>query len=282
MNRAANQDLRFELSHALQRSLDIKDTLSNFYRALQSQVACGGLRYDFPARQIHIQCGAERRHRATYTLRLKDQYLGELIAMRNRPFAEAELAQLETLLGILILPLRNALLYREAVENSLRDSLTRVGNRAAFEMAIQRELQLSRRTGTGLALLMIDFDFFKRINDQAGHDGGDHVLQATAGTLRKTLRQTDQLFRYGGDEFIAILGNTVHADAMLIAERLRHAVKRQSVPVADHLLKLTVSIGVAWSEESDSRDSLFQRTDDALFRAKAKGRDCVESASTDT
>ena len=198
MNRAENQDLRFELSHALQRTLDLKDTLNNFYRALHSQVTCGGIYYEFPARQIQVQCGAEHRHKATYTLRLKNQYLGELIVMRKQPFAEEELALLETLLGILILPLRNALLYREAVENSLRDSLTRIGNRAAFEMAIQRELQLFRRTGNDLSLLMIDIDFFKRINDQAGHDGGDLALQSTASTIRSTLRQTDQVFRYGG------------------------------------------------------------------------------------
>lgn len=279
MNRVEKQDVRFELSHALQRSLDIKDTLHSFYRALQTQVACGGMRYEFPDKQIQVHCGAERKHKANYTLRLKDQYMGELILMRSQPFSNEELARLEALLGILILPLRNALLYREAVENSLRDSLTRVGNRAAFEMAIQRELEVCRRSGKQFSLLMMDIDLFKRINDQAGHDAGDRVLQVTADTLRNTLRQTDQVFRYGGDEFIAILGNTSNADALFIAERLRQAMKQQPSPLADNSLKLTVSIGAGSSEETDNRNSVFQRTDDALFRAKSNGRDCIVSAN---
>lgn len=280
MNRAEKQDLRLELSHALQHSLDIKDTLNSFYRTLQAQIACGGMRYEYPDRQIQIYCGVERKHKASYTLRLQNQYMGELILMRHQPFAEDELAQLETLLGILILPLRNALLYREAVENSLRDSLTRVGNRAAFEMAIQRELEICKRTGNHFSLLMIDVDFFKRINDHAGHDAGDQALKATAATLQGALRQTDQVFRYGGEEFIAILSNTAHADALIIAERVREAVKKQPSPIPDHILELTVSIGAGSSEETDNRDSLFQRTDDALFRAKANGRDCVMSANS--
>lgn len=279
MNRVEKQDVRFELSHALQRSLDIKDTLNNFYRALHTQVACGGMRYEFPDKQIQVHCGAERKHKASYTLRMKDQYMGELILMRNQPFSDEELSRLETLLGILILPLRNALLYREAVDNSLRDSLTRVGNRAAFEMAMQRELEVCRRTGSQFSLLIIDIDFFKRINDQAGHDAGDRVLQAVAGTLRSTLRQTDQMFRYGGEEFAAILSNTSHADALIIAERLRQAIIQQSSPIADQALKLTVSIGAGTSKEIDNRNSLFQRTDDALFQAKTNGRDCVMSAA---
>src|SRR5690606_27659324 len=105
MNQVEKQDVRFELSHALQRSLDIKDTLHNFYRTLQTQVACGGMRYEFPDRQIQIHCGVERRHKTSYTLRLKDQYMGELTLMRNLPFSDEELGQLEALIGILILPL---------------------------------------------------------------------------------------------------------------------------------------------------------------------------------
>lgn len=280
MKSAELKDIRFEVTNALQRSLDLKETLNSFFRAVQSRLPCGGMKYTFAAKRIEIQLGAEKQHSAQYTLRIKDQPLGELVFQRNRPFAEVELEDLETLISLLILPLRNALLYRDALENSLRDSLTQVGNRAAFELAIQREFQLCRRNGAYFSLLIVDMDHFKTINDEKGHAVGDLTLQFVSGLIRSTLRQTDQVYRYGGEEFLVILGNTAHAEALVIADRLRLTLASQAFEHQGESVHVTVSIGVGTSRDTDSRDTLFQRTDAALYQAKAQGRNCVVSAET--
>ncbi len=281
MKSAELKDIKFEVTHALQRSLDLKETLVSFFRAVQAQLPCGGLKYTFPQKRIEIQLGAEKRHSAQYHLKIKEQSLGDLVLQRNRPFSENELEDLETLISLLILPLRNALLYRDALENSLRDSLTQVGNRAAFELAIQREFQLCRRSGGYFSLLIVDMDHFKRINDEKGHAVGDMTLQFVSALIRNTLRQTDQVYRYGGEEFLVILGSTTHVEALVIADRLRitlasHAFEHQNEP-----LHVTVSIGVGTSRDTDSRDTLFQRTDAALYQAKAQGRNCIVSAESE-
>ncbi len=280
MKSAELKDIKFEVTHALQRSLDLKETLSSFFRAVQTQLPCGGLKYSFPQKRIEVQLGVEKRHSAQYTLKIKDQSLGELVLQRHRPFSESELEDLETLISLLILPLRNALLYRDALENSLRDSLTQVGNRAAFELAIQREFQLCRRNGAYFSLLIVDMDHFKKINDENGHAVGDMTLQFVAALIRNTLRQTDQVYRYGGEEFLVILGGTAHAEALVIADRLRITLASEAFEHEEEPVRVTVSIGVGTSRDTDSRDTLFQRTDAALYQAKAQGRNCVVSAES--
>lgn len=278
MKPVEHKDIKFEVTHALQRSLDLKETLNSFFRAVQAQVPCGGMKYTFPGKRIDFHFGAEKRHSAQYSLKIKDQSLGQLVLQRHKPFTESELTDLESLISLLILPLRNALLYRDALENSLRDSLTQVGNRAAFELAIQREFQLCRRNGAYFSLLIIDMDHFKRINDARGHSVGDMTLQFVSALIRNTLRQTDQVFRYGGEEFLVILGSTAHAEALVISDRLRTTLASQAFEHDREPVRITVSIGVGTSRDTDSRDSLFQRTDAALYQAKALGRNCVVSA----
>lgn len=278
MKSAELKDIKFEVTHSLQRSLDLKETLNSFFRAVQSRLPCGGMKYTFTAKRIDIQLGVEKQHSARYNLSIKDQPLGELVFQRNRPFAETELEDLEILISLLILPLRNALLYRDALENSLRDSLTQVGNRAAFELAIQREFQLCRRNGAYFSLLIVDMDHFKMINDEKGHAVGDLTLQFVSELIRNTLRQTDQVYRYGGEEFLIILGNTAHAEALVIADRLRLTLASQAFEKQGESVRVTVSIGVGTSRDTDSRDTLFQRTDAALYQAKAQGRNRVVSA----
>ncbi|MEC5386577.1 sensor domain-containing diguanylate cyclase [Uliginosibacterium sp. H3] len=165
---------------------------------------------------------------------------------------------------------------------ALTDDLTRVMNRRAFMMQAGKEFARAQRHQEGLALLMVDIDHFKQVNDKHGHAVGDEVLAALPGTWSRTLRRNDVLGRIGGEEFCIALPNTSSTDALDIAQRLCElsALARVSKQVAG--LRVTISIGLAWSLEAD-KDWLpiLERADQALYRAKANGRNRVETQTTD-
>jgi diguanylate cyclase (GGDEF)-like protein len=133
---------------------------------------------------------------------------------------------------------------------------------------------------------MLDADYFKRINDTAGHQAGDDVLKRIAGEAKGLLRASDTVARLGGEEFILLLPSTTIAEAMVIAERLRAAVERARIDTAVGQLKTTVSLGVATlSHANPTLDSLLAAADGALYDAKRAGRNCVRGAiaeSTDS
>ena len=268
-------EIKFQLGHSLQSSLDVQDTLASFYRAVQNLIPIGGMEYSYNKRQIHIHQGSTRAHNLSYNLIIQEYELGQIKFFRGKRFSKQEIETLEVLISVLIMPLRNALLYLEALENSLRDSLTRAGNRAALEICLKRELNLAERNGCALSLLVVDIDHFKSINDKFGHAQGDQVLVRVAQAISKTLRQTDQVFRFGGEEFVIVLSNTRYHDALIIAERIRIAVADADLTYEDQQIGITVSLGVSSKKDGDKRDQLFQRADKALYAAKEHGRNCV-------
>ncbi|WP_052692069.1 GGDEF domain-containing protein [Teredinibacter purpureus] len=276
------RDLQFRLANNLQSSLDLTTTLELFYSNIQEAVSLSGLQYTAPP-DAHsetadtISLGLMRAHKANYNIKTADSTLGQIVFSRAKQFLETELAILEMMVGVLFFPLRNALLYQEALQNSQRDSLTGIGNRAAFDITVARELKLAQRHKQHLSLLVIDIDYFKAINDQYGHQNGDCVLKHVTRNIKQGLRETDQFFRYGGEEFVVLLNNTHTQDAQLIAERIRLNIATSPVNIVlkDNVLA-TVSIGVSEQQCEDTIDSLFASADGALYQAKSLGRNRVE------
>ncbi len=156
-----------------------------------------------------------------------------------------------------------------------RDSLTGVLNRRAWIEEVQKRLSAAQRHPQ--ALLFMDLDHFKMLNDQLGHAAGDRALVSVAKALQVELRPTDVLGRYGGEEFVVLLDGTSPQDAMQIATRLRRRVHRQETPIARDDRQLTVSIGVAFARPEDSIGDLVERADKAMYAAKENGRDKVMS-----
>lgn len=268
-------EFRFRLTSTLQASLDLHETLAAFYQMLQKVIRCSGMEYRLPTRDIRLALGTHRTHKANYNLLNGNYAVGEMTFFRGARFSEQELSTLESLLALLMQPLRNALLYRDALESSLRDSLTGMGNRAALELTLQRELKLSQRSRRPLSILIADMDGFKQINDQLGHAAGDQVLQKVAKAIKSALRDTDQVFRYGGEEFVVILGNTGNTEAVAVAERIRRQVESMELLTEGTTVRATISIGVSSNAVDDDRDSLFKRGDTALYQAKHSGRNRV-------
>jgi diguanylate cyclase (GGDEF)-like protein len=123
---------------------------------------------------------------------------------------------------------------------------------------------------------MLDIDHFKTINDTYGHGVGDGVLQAVARTVTDSIRASDLLFRYGGEEFLVLLADTDEEGAAQLAERIRTALERCICLPGDGLtIRLTASLGVACLHREESKDALVQHADQALYRAKAGGRNRV-------
>jgi diguanylate cyclase (GGDEF)-like protein len=140
--------------------------------------------------------------------------------------------------------------------------------------ACHQELERSRRHGRSMALLIMDLDHFKSINDSYGHQAGDRVLVNFVARVNALLRRPDQLGRFGGEEFVALLPDTSLDEALVVAERIR-----ATCALTEHTPSCTVSIGITTNRlDNDSVDTLLTRADVALYRAKARGRNRVETA----
>ncbi|MBM7454691.1 diguanylate cyclase (GGDEF)-like protein [Oceanisphaera litoralis] len=154
------------------------------------------------------------------------------------------------------------------------DALTRVWNRYRIEQAIETDIDLAARLGQPSALLLLDVDFFKRVNDRFGHEAGDRVLTTLAETIGQGLRGSDYLGRWGGEEFVILASGCHLEEGVVLAERIRKAVAASDFGSVG---KVTISIGVSQWRPGDNRKSLLERADMAMYAAKQAGRNRVMS-----
>jgi diguanylate cyclase (GGDEF)-like protein len=168
---------------------------------------------------------------------------------------------------------------REAKQENVRDALTQLINRRGFDEFMNRMVFMRDVFGETAALLMVDVDRFKLVNDTYGHPGGDAVLKALADCLvRNFPRKSDLVARYGGEELAVVLPDTSTANAMRLAERTRQAVREIKVPHGGQTIGVTISIGVAQLGRHESIQAWLERADRALYFAKTQGRDRVSGA----
>jgi diguanylate cyclase (GGDEF)-like protein len=210
------------------------------------------------------------------------EYLGVLsIARRRRRFSREEEELLQYLAGQAVVSIENASLHETVERQAVTDELTGLANARAFHTILEREIERSRRFQAPLALVMLDLDHFKRVNDKYGHQQGDRVLALVADVLREFSREIDAPARYGGEELAVILPQTDSAGAEQLAERIRAAIEELRVPRVDGQgsLRLRASFGVAAMPESAAdKATLIAAADAALYRAKRAGRNRVERA----
>lgn len=269
--------LRF--ANLLLRNLDIGDVMRLFASETMSEFALEGLLYHHSALDIRLQFGGEGVHKCDYDLAFDGEQFGSLHFSRNKRFLKRELERIESSISNLMPALRNALQYLNAMQTATRDSLTGVGNRVALEITAEREIAMARRTNHPTALLVIDIDHFKRINDRYGHSAGDHVLIETARQLRKNCRESDSVFRFGGEEFVVLLSQTEENGASAIAERIRQAIATMNAQYEQWGIHVTASIGIACLNRGEGLRAWFDRADRALYLAKQAGRNRVVRAA---
>ena len=170
-------------------------------------------------------------------------------------------------------------LLTRLVESSTRDALTGAFNRAFFQDRLDAEVAYAQRHGTKVAILVIDIDHFKAVNDTHGHAAGDAVLRAVAREMGRTLRVEDVLARYGGEEFAILARAATRLDAYRMAERVRTAITALRVPFPGGAqASVTISIGIARlleRPEASTPEELLKLADDRLYKAKAAGRNTI-------
>ncbi|MDH5409537.1 MAG: GGDEF domain-containing protein, partial [Gammaproteobacteria bacterium] len=194
-----------KLAGLLQTSLEIPSILDYFLSTVKEVISFDGVRFQYEELDVDLKVGKKSHHRCFYRLRLCEELLGVINFSRARPFSETEMSTLEVLLCQLVYPLRNAILYQKALKAAHLDPLTGTNNRAAMDCALKREVELAHRHSIPLSLLVIDLDNFKNINDSYGHSAGDYILKTLVTCVDETIRGSDMLFRFGGEEFTLIL-----------------------------------------------------------------------------
>ncbi|MFN3531882.1 MAG: diguanylate cyclase [Candidatus Brocadia sp.] len=169
-----------------------------------------------------------------------------------------------------------AIYEQKLLEMNTMDSLTGIYNRRFLEARLKDEFERHRRYSRHLSLIMLDIDFFKKINDAYGHQCGDFIIKSLALQIASIIRKTDIFARYGGEEFCCILPETNLNHALDLAEKLREAVANQNYNYRDLSINVTISLGVAELQASDpSPDFLLKKADDALYEAKRMGRNKI-------
>lgn len=273
--------LRLQVISRLQTTLELEQLLKLFFEEVQNRIPLGSLEYSNSRLQKNICLGSSAKNSCEYKLNNQQEPLGMITFTRTRRFSEAELELIETALGCLICPIRNALMYRDAVTTSLVDPLTGAGNRLALENTLEREVGLALRHTQPLSVAVVDIDNFKMINDTYGHAAGDAVLANVAKQLSLCSRETDsayRAFRYGGEEFVSVLSNTNTKGSLVVGERMRSSIESLKTQHNDLILQVTVSVGVSSLLNDDNMSRLFQRADKALYKSKSLGRNRVISA----
>ena len=265
----------FELGNILQTTLDADKLVKLFAEHAMSVVPHDNVSFEAEEQNLKLSHGTTKRYSCTYDVVLLDDYLGTMTFTRSERFSEEDIGLIEYMLVGIVHPLRNAYLYREAIRVASHDPLTGVNNRTSLDKVLNREIDLARRHLTPLSIIMIDVDRFKSNNDSYGHVVGDYALKAISECMVTCARDSDIVFRYGGEEFVIVLSNTSLDGASFLAERIRETVEEFSVNVDEKRLDITVSLGVASFTGDDNRVRLLEKADKALYESKARGRNCV-------
>ncbi|QOC21090.1 GGDEF domain-containing protein [Wenzhouxiangella sp. AB-CW3] len=256
----------------LQRTLDPTGQLHILLQHLGAELGVIGLALEqCPGEAFSegnsLRAGVTRAVPVRTRLQAGEMEIGDLNIYFPLPPGLQEAHAARQLAAVISWPLCNAICHQQALLEAQTDSLTGVGNRLAFDRVLKREMARSERHGSPLALLLIDLDGFKQINDTLGHSAGDRVLRKLAKALKNSLREHEDLFRVGGDEFAVVLTEFESRDQDAVINRLKSITR-------DHRIGpgLSLSIGMAcWSPGCSARQ-LFDLADRALYRDKARGK----------
>ena len=192
--------------------------------------------------------------------------------------SKRDISYLEQLTRQSAITISRANAYSKVLQYATLDALTNLNNRRQFETRLKQEIAITKRQNNPLCAMMIDIDFFKKVNDTYGHASGDEVLRTVASVIKAQLRESDIPARYGGEEFAVLLPYTHIDEAKIVGERLRKAVEETTVSLDNLNINVTISMGLAEFRQDESGEELFAQADKALYKAKESGRNRVVCA----
>ena len=273
--------IALKVSSVLQSTLEIEALAKLFSQQIKPAIPHDGFTYHNDPLGLAQHFGRKCKNKCQYRLFVNGEPLGEISLHRRWEFSTEEKKVFEYTLCGLVYPLRNAILYRQAVNAAHKDPLTGVYNRATLEENLNREVKLAQRYSRKLSMIVLDIDDFKLFNDNYGHEIGDKVLKTTVDRTTDCIRETDVIYRYGGEEFVILLSNTDLDGGAYLGERIRESVEESIVSHNDESLKVTISLGVAELKPNEINAKFFSRADQALYRAKNEGKNRVCTDAND-
>ncbi len=267
------------LTQQLQRSLELITLLDIFAQYVSPYATFYGL-------QLHSSLGVNEMTKSRsanvanrFDIEVEGEHLGQLVYFSTVAFSNKLSAQLKQWHKILAYPLRNALTYNRVLRLATRDPLTGLNNRSDFNVNVDKKLEACRRQHRPFSLMLLDLDNFKQVNDRFGHQAGDQTLQEFAAILCQSIRGTDTVFRFGGDEFAVLIDDNLYEANDVIAKRIINAVQQSAIMTR---YGVTCSIGFTLARTLDTNVGLFERADKALYQAKFSGRNTYRGAPDDS
>ena len=257
-------------------SFDLKGTLLDMAKNMEHLYLSDVRNYNLPLLPFRIKDVS-----SVFILPLvyEKELIGMLVFLSEKinAFTPHQIELLEVLGTQASISIANARLHAEIERMATTDGLTGLFNHRHFQERLSAEFKRLERFSEPLSLLLMDIDYFKKVNDTYGHPAGDKILQGVANILKDTIRNIDIPARYGGEEFAAILLGTDSTGAKNMAERLRKAIKGTTFTVDSKNLQVTVSIGISTTAgNSYKKEDLIEKADQALYHAKKNGRNqCV-------
>ncbi|MCD6356693.1 MAG: diguanylate cyclase [Anaerolineaceae bacterium] len=222
--------------------------------------------------------GFDNRSLLGIPLVMRDKVAGVLSVQSAQPsaYSSNHIRLVETIAQQAAVAMDNARLFERMRKMAITDSLTGLYNRRHFFKILNDEIERSKRYQSALSLVMIDIDYFKRVNDSLGHLSGDQLLQSVAEICKKLLRQSDNMFRYGGEEFMIILPETNRDEAVSVANRIRTLIEGTDFVTYKGKVNITISMGVSeYGKDFTSPNMFIDSVDKALYLAKQSGRNRV-------
>lgn len=246
-------------------SIDIDTLLQVYFAELKTLLPISGLSVRLEEEMIHIGKVKNGKVKRTLSCTCEHREFAKVTYFSHKSLSICQTNSLQSLHHFFKMSLFNAIKHHHVKRLATKDHLTSLGNRAAFDEALNKMISVAKRTETTFSVLAFDLNKFKAVNDTYGHLQGDQILMAFAQVLARCIRDTDQAFRFGGDEFCCLLFEATEDSLALITNRIHQEVAN------DPMLKkygVSTSIGQATFEPSDSANCLFERADKALYSDK--------------
>lgn len=262
------------LVNKLQTTLVIEEQLAMFAEYAKQIINFSGLQFQSMLGVSQVTNSDTSQTAHSFNLEVNDEHLGQIIYFSKYPLSGNISAKLENLHSVLVYPLRNALMYSRVLRLATKDALTGLNNRSQFNDSLAQKLERCRRQYRPFSLMLLDLDNFKQVNDSFGHKIGDDVLQEFANVLCSSIRGTDTVFRFGGDEFAVLIDDPEFTTNKVIAERVMALVEKSRLL---HQYQVTTSIGYTLAHSQDCENEIFSRADKGLYKAKAAGRNCARA-----
>ena len=253
------------LLEQLQTSLELDKILNMFAMEAAKFVDFSGLYFKNSHLSQSIRGSRKAKSERHFELKIAGELIGILTYAVNSPISLTNYKILNELHQYLLYPLKNAIQYHQAIQLAMQDSLTGLGNRRYFDEQLKRAMHHANRHRSHVGLIVCDLNKFKSINDNYGHQIGDQVLIHFANALRISVRDSDSIFRFGGDEFSIIVESASNQSLAIIENRINHALTQD-----DLLAKYQVSssLGMTFMNRADSEQSFFDRADKCLYKNK--------------